>query len=84
MKPGRPKGTTNGKLHKSYYTAGRYAERVERVRRKKEKLDMTEFLLGWWQEQPELTRAQHDYIKKLAKRADELRSQISVYSTHCA
>jgi hypothetical protein len=79
MKAGRPKGSARVKTRKQYHTAGRYSERRERLLRKKQKLEMIECLIGWWEDQP---HRDVDYIQSLTKRADELRSQLAVYSTY--
>lgn len=75
----RPRNTiVPMKQYKTFVTSGRYKERLNHVRAKRQKLEMMETLIS---EHEQGRCPDNEYIRDLKRRANEVRSQLSVLST---
>ena len=78
MNRGRPcSSPTRYKHHKAYVLPGRYEDRLNNLKAKKQKLEMLHAII---QTRERLNPA-HPELKRLLKRANEVRAQLLVLST---
>jgi len=75
MSAGRPKALRPIKHQKTFYSPGRYKERVNKLHAKKQKVEMLEALIV------EYEKLDPEYVRDLKRRCNEQRSQLSVLST---
>lgn len=75
---GRPHKTKPYKQRRLYRLGSRYEQRIQQLYEKKQKLEMLEALI-WCHERVE--KPDLEEIRKLKKRANEVRAQLTVLST---